>query len=57
MKIARNRIVDALRARGQDARADWIRRELPDEIEAGQHSGLLATLDLDAADLAGTPAR
>ncbi|WP_319460701.1 hypothetical protein [Micromonospora sp. RTP1Z1] len=57
MKIARHRIIDALRARDQHARADWVRRELPDEIDSGQHSGLLATLHLDPADLVETPSR
>lgn len=55
MKIARHRITDALRARGQHVRADWIRRELPDEVDLAQHAGLLATLHLDPADLAEAP--
>ncbi|WP_446215018.1 hypothetical protein [Micromonospora sp. IBHARD004] len=57
MKIARHRIIDVLRARGQHVRADWIRRELPDEVDVGKHAGLLATLNLDPADLAETPSR
>ncbi|MFC5923878.1 hypothetical protein [Micromonospora vulcania] len=52
MRIARNRIVAALRERGQQARADWVERELPEWVDPTKHSGLLATLHLDPADLA-----
>ena len=55
MKIARHRIIEVLRARGQHVRADWIRRELPDEVDVVQHAGLLATLHVDPAELAETP--
>ncbi|MFC4019105.1 hypothetical protein ACFOW4_14305 [Micromonospora sp. GCM10011542] len=55
MKIARHRIVDALRERGQQARADWVERELPERVDADKHTGLLATLHLDPADLARAP--
>jgi hypothetical protein len=52
MTIARHRIVDALRARGQHARADWIEQELPEQVELAKNYGLLATLHLDPAALA-----
>lgn len=55
MKIARDRIVTALRDRGQQARADWVERELPEQVDPAKHSGLLATLHLDPADLADAP--
>ncbi|MBQ0902867.1 MULTISPECIES: hypothetical protein [Micromonospora] len=55
MRIARNRIVSALRDRGQQARADWVERELPERVDPAKHSGLLATLHLDPADLADAP--
>nr|WP_201749011.1 hypothetical protein [Micromonospora acroterricola] len=55
MRIARNRIVSALRDRGQQARADWVERELPELVDPAKHSGLLATLHLDPADLADAP--
>ena len=44
MRIARDRIVAALRDRGQQARADWVERELPERVDPAKHSGLLATL-------------
>ncbi|MET7948357.1 hypothetical protein [Micromonospora sp. NPDC005324] len=55
MRIARDRIVAALRDRGQLARAAWVERELPEQVDPAKHSGLLATLDLKAADLADAP--
>ncbi|MEU1587328.1 hypothetical protein [Micromonospora sp. NPDC005710] len=55
MRIARDRIVAALRERGQLARAAWVERELPESVDPAKHSGLLATLDLNPADLADAP--
>ena len=55
MKIARYRIVAALRERGQQARADWVERELPERVDPAKHTGLLATLRLQPADLVDTP--
>ncbi|GLZ57136.1 MULTISPECIES: hypothetical protein [Micromonospora] len=54
MRIARDRIVAALRDRGQQARADWVERELPERVDPAKHSGLLATLSLNPADLVDT---
>ena len=51
MTIPKHIIVAALRARNQNARADWVDRELPDEVDPFQHSGLLATLNLRVEDL------
>lgn len=56
MRIARDRIVTALRERGQQTRADWVERELPEWMDPAKHSGLLATLHLDPADLADASA-
>ncbi|WP_346121238.1 hypothetical protein [Micromonospora coerulea] len=55
MRIARHKIVTALRDRGQSARADWVERELPERVNPAEHVGLLATLRLDPADLADAP--
>ncbi|WP_199562064.1 hypothetical protein [Micromonospora deserti] len=55
MRIARDRIVSALRDRGQQVRADWVERELPERVNPAEHTGLLATLRLDPADLADAP--
>ncbi|MET8360501.1 hypothetical protein [Micromonospora sp. NPDC005171] len=55
MRIARDRIVAALRDRGQLARAAWVERELPEQVDPAKHSGLLATLNLNPADLVDAP--
>ncbi|MEU5562118.1 hypothetical protein [Micromonospora musae] len=55
MRIARQRIVSILRQRGQQVRADWVERELPELVDLDEHIGLLATLRLDPADLAEAP--
>ncbi|BCL17700.1 hypothetical protein [Micromonospora sagamiensis] len=51
MRIARHRITEALRERGQHIRADWVEFELPEWVESDKHTGLLGTLRLDPADL------
>ncbi|MEU2610187.1 DUF5994 family protein [Micromonospora sp. NPDC007271] len=51
MTIARHTIVSALRRRGQHTRADWVERELPEQVDTTRHAGLLATLRLDPAEL------
>ncbi|MFF5215767.1 hypothetical protein [Micromonospora sp. NPDC000442] len=54
MNIARDRIANVLRDRGQQVRADWVERELPVRVDLAKHVGLLATLRLDPADLVDT---
>ncbi len=55
MLIKKARIVEILRSRGQDLRAEWVDRELPDEVDTDRHTGLLVTLRLTPADLAQQP--
>lgn len=57
MIIQKEVVVAVLRERGQDARADFVDRELPERIDSGQHGGLLATLHLDPAELADAASR
>jgi hypothetical protein len=57
MTIARHTIVSVLRRRGQHTRADWVERELPEEVDTTRHTGLLATLRLDPAELGDSTAR
>ena len=52
MTIPKHVIVATLRERTQHGRADFVDRELPDEVDIYLHSGLLATLNLQIADLA-----
>ncbi|MEN3609551.1 hypothetical protein [Plantactinospora sp. ZYX-F-223] len=56
MEIDKLKIIEWLRGRGQDVRADWIDRELPDRVDTLRHAGLLSTLGVDPADLADRPA-
>jgi hypothetical protein len=51
LKIAKHVIVTALRERGQDHRADFVERTLPDEVDLNRQVGLLSTLNLQADDL------
>ncbi|GIF44543.1 hypothetical protein [Actinoplanes xinjiangensis] len=51
MIISKAVVIAALRDRGQQARADFVDRELPDRIDSTEHGGLLAMLRLDLATL------
>jgi hypothetical protein len=51
MNIEKSTIVAILRQRNLDDRADWVERSLPAVIDTKQHTGLLATLHIDPADL------
>jgi hypothetical protein len=52
MNVAKQKIVEVLRSRGQDIRADWVDRELPDRIEVADHAGLISMLGVNVAELA-----
>jgi hypothetical protein len=54
--IAKHKVVDLLRARGEDQRADWVERDLPDEFQTDRHSGLLQLLRIDIEELVGAAA-
>jgi hypothetical protein len=57
MIIEKSLIIAKLRERGQDVRADWVDKELPDSVDTFLFSGLLATLNLNPETLAaGTSA-
>ena len=45
--VRRSEIVSILRSRGKSARADWFERTLPDIVDTGKNSSLLANLDID----------
>ncbi|HWS31143.1 MAG TPA: hypothetical protein VN408_00215 [Actinoplanes sp.] len=51
MVIMKATVVAALRERGQQIRADFVERELPDRIDPLVHGGLLAMLHLDLSTL------
>ncbi|HEY0001198.1 MAG TPA: hypothetical protein VGB74_12145 [Actinoplanes sp.] len=52
MTIPKHVIVDELRKRGQDQRADFVSRQLPDDVDPAKHTGLLNTLHLNFDELA-----
>ena len=54
MTISKAAVMAVLHERGQHSRADFVDRNLPDRIDPARHSGLLATLRLDASQLADT---
>jgi hypothetical protein len=51
MNIDRSRIVELLRQRKLDTRANWVERTLPATIDISKNAGLLATLNIDPAEL------
>jgi hypothetical protein len=57
MIISKEVVIAALRERGQDARADFVDRELPDRVDTDRHGGLLAMLHLDLAKLSDETSR
>lgn len=52
MTISKAVVLAVLHERGQHARADFVDRELPEQIDTLRHGGLLAMLHLDLAELA-----
>jgi hypothetical protein len=52
VKIEKWRVVEILRQRGEDARADWVDRVLPAEIDTTANASLLATLRIDPSQFA-----
>ncbi len=55
MIVAKSKVLAVLRSRGQNDRADWVDRTMPDDIDTAKNSGLLNLLKLDASDLAEKP--
>jgi len=53
MEIPKGKIVELLRERGQDDRADQADSELPDQVDPQEHAGLLSKFGIDPQELAG----
>lgn len=51
MMVERSKIVEILRRRGQDARADWVDRQLPEQVDVRDNASLFATLGIDPNEL------
>jgi hypothetical protein len=50
--VKKSLVLEALRRRGLDARADWVDRAMPDDIDVQRNASLFDTLGLDAKALA-----
>jgi hypothetical protein len=53
MNVDRVDIVALLRAKGADAKADWVERQLPPLVDVDANRALLEMLEVDTADLTG----
>jgi hypothetical protein len=51
MTIPKSVIITKLRERGQHQRADFVDRQLPDDVDPAKHGGLLATLHINPDEL------
>lgn len=53
MEIPKDKIIDFLRERGDDQKADQANQELPDAVDTDQHRDLLDRLGIDPSALLG----
>jgi len=51
MNIDRADVVALLRAKGADAKADWVERQLPPLVDVDVNRALLGILEVDTAEL------
>jgi hypothetical protein len=54
MQIPKDKILELLRSRGQEDKAQQAEGELPDQVDTEQHAGQLQKLGIDPGDLAGS---
>ncbi len=53
MQIDKSQILDMLRSKGEDGKAQEADSQLPDKVDTDQHSGLLSKLGIDLGSLGG----
>lgn len=53
MNIDKSQIIDLIRSRGEDDKANQAESELPDQVDPEKDSGLLAKFDVNPSDLLG----
>ena len=53
MEIPKDKVLELLRERGDDEKANQAEQELPDQVDPEQHSGLLAKFGIDPQELIG----
>ena len=51
MQIPKDKILELLRSRGEDDKANQAEGELPDQVDTEQHSDLLQKFGIDPQDL------
>jgi len=52
MEIPKEKIVELLRDRGDDDKADQADRELPDQVDTQEHADVLSKFGIDEQELA-----
>lgn len=50
-EVDKDRILQVLRARGEQARAEWVDQQLPQRVDLEKNAGLLATLHISPSQL------
>jgi hypothetical protein len=53
MEIPKDQILDLLRQRGDNDKAEQAKNELPDQVDTERDSGILDRLGIDPQDLLG----
>ncbi len=53
MEIPKQKVLELLRSRGDDEKADQADQELPDNVDPERDSGLLSKLGIEPAELLG----
>ncbi|HET6625154.1 MAG TPA: hypothetical protein VFG63_02085 [Nocardioidaceae bacterium] len=53
MQIDKDQIIEFLKSRGEDAKAEQASQELPQQVDTEQDSGLLDKLGINVQDLLG----
>jgi hypothetical protein len=54
MEIPKDKILELLRSRGEDDKAQQAQGELPDQVDPEKHADLLHKLGIDPQDLLGS---
>jgi hypothetical protein len=52
MNIDKSQIIELLRSKGDEAKAQQAENDLPDKVDTDEHKGILDSLGLDVGDLA-----
>jgi hypothetical protein len=54
MQIPKDQILQLLRSRGEDQKAEQADGQLPDQVDTEEHAGILKQLGIDPQDLLGS---